>query len=148
MKIKNEIDIFTPDGKTKEEKVIANEMKKFLSKRLAFYRKRSEFTQERFSEEVDISANFYARLENARNFPSSDVLGTICKSLDVSAYDLLQSSEESEPLSSSEAFEILSSKSEHQLDTLMKILLYYRSFFCKEDMPSDTPEGVSANESN
>lgn len=100
MKIKNEIDIFDSDGKTKDEKIIAEEMKKFLGKRAAFYRKRAEFTQESFSEEVDISANFYARLENAYNFPSSDVLASICKSLDVSAYDLLQSSEEAEPFTS------------------------------------------------
>ena len=79
MKIKNEIDIFDSDGKTKDEKIIAEEMKKFLGKRAAFYRKRAEFTQESFSEEVDISANFYARLENAYNFPSSDVLASSAK---------------------------------------------------------------------
>lgn len=103
MKIKNEIDIFDSDGKTKDEKIIAKDMKKFLGKRVAFYRKRAEFTQESFSEEVDISANFYARLENAYSFPSSDVLSAICKSLDVSAYDLLQSSEEAEPFTSTRA---------------------------------------------
>ena len=47
MKIKNEIDIFDSDGKTKDEKIIAEEMKKFLGKRAAFYRKRAEFTQNR-----------------------------------------------------------------------------------------------------
>lgn len=145
MKIKNEIDIFDSDGKTKDEKIIAEEKKKFLGKRAAFYRKRAEFTQESFSEEVDISANFYARLENAYNFPSSDVLASICKSLDVSAYDLLQSSEEAEPFTSTRAFDILESKSEYQLDTLIKILLYYRSFFCKEDETGDTPEGENLN---
>ena len=55
MKIKNEINIFDSDGKTKDEKIIAEEMKKFLGKRAAFYRKRAEFTQESFSEEVDLS---------------------------------------------------------------------------------------------
>lgn len=40
MKIKNEIDIFDSDGKTKDEKIIAEEMKKFLGKRAAFYRKK------------------------------------------------------------------------------------------------------------
>ena len=38
MKIKNEIDIFDSDGKTKDEKIIAEEMKKFLGKRAAFYK--------------------------------------------------------------------------------------------------------------
>ena len=46
---------------------------------------------------------------------------------------------------STRAFDILESKSEYQLDTLIKILLYYRSFFCKEDETGDTPEGENLN---
>ena len=133
MKIKHEIEIHNKDCKIKDEKTITQEMKEFFGKRAAFYRKRSKFTQESFSEEVDISTNFYARIENANNFLSPQVLGSICKSLDVSAYDLLQSSDEAEPVSRSEAFEKLKTKGEYQLDTMIKILLYYRAFFCKED---------------
>lgn len=78
MKIKHEIEIHNKDGKIKDEKTITQEMKEFFGKRAAFYRKRSKFTQESFSEEVDISTNFYARIENANNFLSPQVLGSIC----------------------------------------------------------------------
>lgn len=55
---------------------------------LRFYRTKAGFTQVEFATEIEISPNYLNAVENAKNFPSPDILQKMCNTLKILPYQL------------------------------------------------------------
>ena len=60
------------------------DVKKMLGKRIQELRKENKISQERLAELIGIEANNLSRIENGRNYPTSENLAKIAKTLGVS----------------------------------------------------------------
>lgn len=65
-----------------------------LGKNIKFYRKQKKLTQEQLAEKIDLSVGFIGQIERGVTKMSLDTLIDICESLDCSAGDLLDHSQE------------------------------------------------------
>ncbi|MFI3201653.1 MAG: helix-turn-helix transcriptional regulator [Eubacteriales bacterium] len=77
---------------------MTNKHLKAMASRIKEQRKQLHFTQESFSEVIDLSLSSYSKIENAYQKPSLDTLINIAKYLDVSIDYLVYGDETNEPI--------------------------------------------------
>jgi transcriptional regulator with XRE-family HTH domain len=61
---------------------------KLFIKNLRFWRKKREISQQKLSEMVNISPNYFNAVENGKNFPSPEVIQQISDILELMPYQL------------------------------------------------------------
>lgn len=66
----------------------------FFCERLKYYRQKCKMTQAQLSEKLGVSEHYVRLIENGYSIPSVSLFIEICKTLDIPAYNLLQSSNE------------------------------------------------------
>ncbi|GFI55773.1 hypothetical protein IMSAG013_00824 [Clostridiales bacterium] len=99
-----------------------NEDFAFFRERLRYYRKKLGMTQAALAERIDVSEHYVRLIENGYNIPSVELFLTICKELDVPAYNLLQSDHEAIRFTNPNLYEKLKSMDESQLNSILDML--------------------------
>jgi transcriptional regulator with XRE-family HTH domain len=64
---------------------------KIVSGNIKYYRKRSDWSQEKLAEKINVSVNFLSAIESCRKWPSPTTLLKMAEVFQVEAYELLKS---------------------------------------------------------
>ncbi|GFI55771.1 hypothetical protein IMSAG013_00822 [Clostridiales bacterium] len=95
----------------------------FLGERLKYYRKKSNITQAQFSEKIGVSEHYVRLIENGYSVPSVALFIQICKTLEIPAYNLLQSKDEALRFSKPNFYNRLKSLDEAKLNQILNMLM-------------------------
>lgn len=80
-------------------------------------------TQAYLSEQVEVSEHYIRLIENGYSIPSVELLIQICKTLDIPAYNLLQSSNEALRFTKPNFYNCLKSLDEAKLNQILNMLM-------------------------
>ena len=94
-----------------------------LPEQIRFYRQKKGLTQGQLSELVNVTEHYIAEVENAIKFPSIDLIKSISSALNVPLYNLMQSQDNISETNYLELQNILMSKDETELSTMLDVLL-------------------------
>lgn len=100
-----------------------HEIESILPERIRFYRQKQKLTQGQLSELVDVTEHYIAEIENAIKFPSMELIKKISLSLKVPIYCLMQTQTDIDSINYVELQNILSSKDDMELSTMLDVLL-------------------------
>lgn len=98
-------------------------MKYEIGNRIRKYRKESGLTQERLAEKINVTKSRVSNWEQGINRPDADVIGNICRALNVSPSDLLDIHLTDDELNAHEKKVIKAYRTKEDLQQAVDILL-------------------------
>lgn len=98
-------------------------MKYEIGNRIRKYRKESGLTQERLAEKINVTKSRVSNWEQGINRPDADVIGNICRALNVSPSDLLDVHLTDDELNAHEKKVIKAYRTKEDLQQAVDILL-------------------------
>ena len=98
-------------------------MKYEIGNRIRKYRKESGLTQEQLAEKIDVSKSRVSNWEQGINRPDADIIGNICRALNVSPRDLLDVHLTDDELNAHEKKVIKAYRTKEDLQQAVDILL-------------------------
>lgn len=98
-------------------------MKYEIGNRIRKYRKESGLTQERLAEKINVTKSRVSNWEQGINRPDADIIGKICRALNVSPSDLLDVHLTDDELNAHEKKVIKAYRTKQDLQQAVDILL-------------------------
>lgn len=98
-------------------------MKYEIGNRIRKYRKESGLTQEQLAEKINVTKSRVSNWEQGINRPDADILGAICRALNVSPSDLLDVHLTDDELNAHEKKVIKAYRTKEELQQAVDILL-------------------------
>ncbi len=98
-------------------------MKYEIGNRIRKYRKESDLTQEQLAEKIGVTKSRVSNWEQGINRPDADILGAICRALNVSPSDLLDVHLTDDELNAHEKKVIKAYRTKEELQQAVDILL-------------------------
>lgn len=98
-------------------------MKYEIGNRIRKYRKESGLTQEQLAERINVTKNRVSNWEQGINRPDADIIGNICRALNVSPSDLLDVHLTDDELNAHEKKVIKAYRTKEDLQQAVDILL-------------------------
>ena len=98
-------------------------MKYEIGNRIRKYRKESGLTQEQLAEKIDVTKSRVSNWEQGINRPDADIIGNICRALNVSPSDLLDVHLTDDELNAHEKKVIKAYRTKEDLQQAVDILL-------------------------